>query len=985
MTVRGLLALSFVVLAVAGCEDRKRPTLADGLLIVEPGGLDFGTLAIFQERTQQVRLVNSGRGRLVIHDAWMESEDGSYVSSFVEDGPHNLISGSSCELKVRFAPTKAGKKPAYLVIKTDGSMAPLMKVPVQGEALDVALEVSAHKLEFGRIELEDEKVQTIAYKNVSLMPIEVKPEIIGEHADEFTTQSFVLQPGEERYAPVTFNPTRVGIKSASIAVAACTGCVANVVGLHAEGLEQAVIAVPPDVDLGQVPIDRDASGEAVVRNISTEPRTLTAAALTESTDPSFTLAPESFPMTLAPGQERRFRLRYSPGHMGAATGELKVSVDSKRHPTTDFSVRAWGGSPELCVSPNFHDFGEQPVGSLTSVTVTVRNCGSANGNKLRVERIYLTAASATGTSTGEDQFRIATLPLPIELAANEERTFKLYFEPVRGGPATTTLHVESSAFSAQHLKFAFGGTATVHAPCNLIVSPLAVNFGTLPPGQGAVLGVKMTNGGTDLCAVKNIHLANDGAGVFSLPGGEIEGLIVLPGNAFSMMVAYRPNGAGASVGMLDVSVSNPATPLIQIPLNANTQVSCLVATPPYLDFGQSRPDCAPGPQRVRLENTCATPVNVNDVVIGPGTTDGEFTITSKPTTPLVMQPGDSFSVEVNYAAQVAGMNLSPLFIDADDINAPLMVTLLGESALEGMQTDVFTQQDGSKVDVLFVVDNTASMVEEHPRLISAIPSFVNSALSRGVDLNIGVTTTGITSANSSCPGGANGGEAGRLFPADGSFQRLLKSSTPDLATKLQQNVNVGQCAFIEQGFEAVRRALTAPLVNNADDPRTALSSDGNLGFLRSEAALAVVFISDEDDHSPDDVDTYATFLKNAKGMFQPQRVTTFAIAPVAGGCSTAGGAGTRYSQMAQKTGGDVLSVCSGDYAPLLQQVATKAFSAQTRFPLSARPDTGTVQVSINGVEQNSGWSYDSTTNSVSFNPVPTAGARISITYKKSCQ
>src|SRR4051812_44825404 len=116
MSVRGLLAVVLVVVAAAGCADRKQPVLADGLLIVEPGGLDFGAIAIFQEKSEPVQLINSGRGRLVIHDAWMESEDGSYPSVFDHEGPHNLISGGSCNLHVRFRPTTAGKKPAYLVI-----------------------------------------------------------------------------------------------------------------------------------------------------------------------------------------------------------------------------------------------------------------------------------------------------------------------------------------------------------------------------------------------------------------------------------------------------------------------------------------------------------------------------------------------------------------------------------------------------------------------------------------------------------------------------------------------------------------------------------------------------------------------------------------------------------------------------------------------------------------------------------------------------
>ncbi len=57
------------------------------------------------------------------------------------------------------------------------------------------------------------------------------------------------------------------------------------------------------------------------------------------------------------------------------------------------------------------------------------------------------------------------------------------------------------------------------------------------------------------------------------------------------------------------------------------------------------------------------------------------------------------------------------------------------------------------------------------------------------------------------------------------------------------------------------------------------------GFLREEAGLAVVVIGDEDDHSPDDVDTYVRFLRERKGLNQPQRVSLYAIAPTDNTCS----------------------------------------------------------------------------------------------------
>jgi hypothetical protein len=434
---------------------------------------------------------------------------------------------------------------------------------------------------------------------------------------------------------------------------------------------------------------------------------------------------------------------------------------------------------------------------------------------------------------------------------------------------------------------------------------------------------------------------------------------------------------------LQVESADPNNPRFLVPLRANAEASCVVAAPRYLDFGLARPDCPPGPGRVTLINGCAAAARVTGIDIGPGTTDGEFEITSAPSTPLTLQPGQTASVSVRYRAVVGGLNLSPLFVGVDGLPAPYLVPLIGESSTRVDQVDRFTQQDASKVDVLFVVDNTASMLEEQPRLVQGVPSFVSAALAKGVDLHVAVTTTGVDAANPACPGGAQGGEAGRFFPADNSAPRLLTNRTPDLAAKLQHDVQVGLCAYVEEGLEAMRRALSDPLVSSADDPRTPLPGDGNLGFLRDEAALAVVFVGDEDDNSPDDVGTYVRFLQSKKGLSQPQRAVIYAIAPTAQQCPTAGGVGTRYAEAAAKTGGQMLSACAPDYGPLLADVANKAFSPQERFPLSATPVAGSLAVTVNGAAA-SGWSYDPAGNAVVFAAAPAPGAKIAVSYRRSC-
>lgn len=978
----GLWVLA-VLVVLTGCADRDRPAIADGRLTATPGGLDFQRVAVFDGREAEVVLRNVGRSRIIVDEAWVEGPAGTWQVDFTHEGPHSLVPGGDCVLRVRFTPQAEGALPATLVVRSDSKKEPLIRVKLQGTGVDAWARVSPRKLDFGRIEADSSKTLSVVVTNPTDMAVEVTPKLVGADRDEFSAAPLTLGPGEQREVPVTFSPGRVGGKQVALAVSPCRGCSDVAVQVVAEALEQAVVAEPPVLDFGSIPVDKDRFLEARLHNLSTEPMTVTALAL-EGKDASFSHGAPGLPLVLGPGETHEWDLRYSPGHMGPAEDKAFFSVRSKRHPTTDIQLRGFGGAAELCVSPVSHDFGRQPIGSKTAVVVNVKNCGSANGGSLTIHGLDF--HSMDGHPDADVQFNVVPMALPHRLLPGEEVNLKVFYEPSREGAAAGRLVMNTDVYTGTQTELDFTGFAERHAPCQVSATPMAVDFGTVQPGYGAVLGIKVANNGADLCAVKNIRLRDDGGGVFNMPGGELDGVVMYPGDWFSFMVAFvAPAAGGDFTGAVQFEPADPANPLVLVPLTAHSQHPCLVASPRFVDYGLSRPDCPPTPREVNYINACRTPVTVSDVRIGAGTTDGEFELTDKPATPFTLDPGEAFTVEVEYRAQVYGLNLSPLFVESSDLPQPLLVPLIGESSRKADKTDTFIQQDGSKVDVLFVVDNTASMVEEQPRITSAMPAFADAALAKGVDLHVAVTTTGIDAASDACPGGAKGGEAGRFFPVDGTRPRILTNKTPDLGTVLQQNVNVGQCAAVEQGFEAVRRALSPPLVNGADDPRTPQKNDGNAGFLRDEAALVVVFMGDEDDHSPDSVDTYVRFLQTRKGEYQPQRMTIYAIAPTAAGCPTSGGAGTRYAEAATRTGGEVLSVCAADYAPLLRAVANKAFSAQDRFPLSEQPDAGSIAVKVNGAPVTSGWTYDGATNSVVFSSAPAPGAKVEIYYRRACK
>ena len=156
----------------------------------------------------------------------------------------------------------------------------------------------------------------------------------------------------------------------------------------------------------------------------------------------------------------------------------------------------------------------------------------------------------------------------------------------------------------------------------------------------------------------------------------------------------------------------------------------------------------------------------------------------------------------------------------------------------------------NKMDLVFVVDDSGSMSEEQgnlaqnfPMFASVLQNYVNDE-GEHVDFRIAVTTTGknitytINLGGTSIPMSESG--------PDGAFVKncnvptaWLDSTTPNLGTVLGCRANVGTGgASYEMPLLMTKHAL---------DERVA---DGkNAGFLRDDALLGVVMMTDEDDGS----------------------------------------------------------------------------------------------------------------------------------------
>jgi hypothetical protein len=277
------------------------------------------------------------------------------------------------------------------------------------------------------------------------------------------------------------------------------------------------------------------------------------------------------------------------------------------------------------------------------------------------------------------------------------------------------------------------------------------------------------------------------------------------------------------------------------------------------------------------------------------------------------------------------------------------------------------------------------MSDKQQQLATNFLNFMQYAQSTGADWHMAVITTDGT-PDSQCGGipGCTVIPEG-VFVSDATNPKVLTPSTPLLPVKFAQKVNVGtNGSGTEMGFDPALMALTPPLVTNE-----------NAGFLRYDANLAIVVVSDAQDQSPNTYAYYLNRFRNIKGYQRPTMFTFNDIGPYLSSppswCQYDADADAQtYAQMCADTSGIKAEICTMDWATSLQNLGKTAFGYRTTFYLTADPDlTGgkTIDVKIDGSPAPSGsWTYNATTLSIDFIPAqtPGPGKTLTVSYFRAC-
>ncbi len=297
-------------------------------------------------------------------------------------------------------------------------------------------------------------------------------------------------------------------------------------------------------------------------------------------------------------------------------------------------------------------------------------------------------------------------------------------------------------------------------------------------------------------------------------------------------------------------------------------------------------------------------------------------------------------------------------------------------------SDTWYQEPTNQVDILWVVDDSHSMAEEQDSLAAGFADFIEEIEATGTDFQLGVVTTSLEATDPN---------RGHLLgdPA-------VITQDDDYVNLFRDRVHVGTTGSDkEKGLEAATFALSPTMTTGA-----------NAGFLRSDAFLVIVIVSDENDCSDEfalegmpaqacydnenllvPVAEFVSDLRALKTDPSMVQVGTIVGPEASEGCTTAV-PGFRYHQFAALMGGINGTICDADYAGVMYDLGLNATGVRSTFLLSSGAKDGTLEVFVDevpvaeDVTMQNGWTYDATTLYLTFwgDAIPPRGSTVVANY-----
>ena len=252
------------------------------------------------------------------------------------------------------------------------------------------------------------------------------------------------------------------------------------------------------------------------------------------------------------------------------------------------------------------------------------------------------------------------------------------------------------------------------------------------------------------------------------------------------------------------------------------------------------------------------------------------------------------------------------------------------------------------------------MDDEQAALGTNFSAFIDDFIAKNVNFKMAITTTDASTS----------AKKGKIVY--GSDTKLTSAKAQANATQFKSDFR----SLVQVGTSGSGREMGLAASEG-------FMARSGASFLRPDAYLAVVVISDEEDQSPKSVKEYTDYLKTFKSNSGLVKVYSVVDVNNTNCCQTGITTGSeRYKQASRNTSGTIADI-RDDFHNVLTDMGDSIINLLDSFALAQAPVAGSLRVYVNNVETTN-YTYDAASHSIKFNQnsLPPVGAEIKATYLK---
>jgi photosystem II stability/assembly factor-like uncharacterized protein len=290
-----------------------------------------------------------------------------------------------------------------------------------------------------------------------------------------------------------------------------------------------LIAVNADLAFGTVCVGQSATRVVQIFNVGSSDLHISSfTRVSGSTDFAIISGPQT-PVTVPPGEEIDYTIRFSPTAPGSETATFQINSDDPNQPALQLQASGFGATTDITVTGST-TFGDVCPGALAERTISVCNVGACN--------LHVTSASVDCPD-----FTLVNNPFPATVSPDSCLDLVIRFTPTSPGPKSCTLTITSDDPDTPIITL----TLTANTPAPSIDVPLDLTF---PPTVIQSIGpchslnpFPISNTGSCNLTITNITIGGTNAGDYSLSGLPSFPIILEPGHVVgegALRVVFSP-------------------------------------------------------------------------------------------------------------------------------------------------------------------------------------------------------------------------------------------------------------------------------------------------------------------------------------------------------------------------------------------------------------------------------------------------------------